>query len=371
MSRILNMKKIAFIINKLSGGGAERVLSILANKFSEDYNVDIITIFSDEVKYNIDENISIIHIKGKSKFKLIRFYQKLRAIRKQIRRNKYDYVISFLYDVNIYTILSLINYNKTKLIVSERNDPFNEPQSKWIRRIRDFLYKKPETIVFQTVEAQQYFDNKIKKHTFVISNPLNPKLQNYNDLIDCDKKNIIIGVGRLEEQKDFKTLIKAFAIFRHSNNNFKLMIYGDGPQKQELIDFVKVLKIEDSVIFSGFIDNIYEEMAKSKIFVLTSKFEGISNALMEAMALGLPSISTDCPIYGSRSLIKHGENGFLVDIGDYEKIAYYLTLLANDNVIYENVSRQSRDIKKTNSVNNIYSIWKEVLYNISIPKNGD
>jgi len=357
---------ITFVIGKLSTGGAERVVSILANLFSrKGYKVYIYMLFGTEVIYEIEPNVTIEAISHRSKFRIVRMIYKITTLRKKIKKNHSLKVISFLYDCNIYTIISTIMLKKVDVIVSERNNPYTEPNNYWLKKIRNFSYLFSDKVVFQTEEAKNYFRQSIVRKGTIIMNPLNP---NIGDPIFSDRSNVIIGIGRLEDQKDFQTLIKAFNIVQLKHKDYTLNIYGDGPLIKELMGLCVQLGIDDKVVFKGFSKDIYSEIKKSKIFVLTSKFEGISNALIECMSLAIPSISTDCPIYGSRMLIDNGYNGFLCPVGDFQEISNKICHIIENPDLYDFISTNSYKIREKLKPEYIFEQWEKVIYDINNKK---
>lgn len=303
------MKKILFICLDLNNGGAERVISTLANELSQKYEVGIYMIKpSGEVKYLINESITLINN--------TRFLFSLPNIRRTIKNFDADVVVSFLAKTNIIVSLALVGSHQ-KLIVSERNDPNQNPKSKVIRYLRDYLYEFADIkgFVFQTKDAQAYFSKKVQKKSLVIHNPLVSQLPDF-----VKEKNFhrIVNVGRLDSQKNQRMLIKAFSNLPN-NGNYILDIYGDGEMKSELIEYSKELGVEERVNFKGTTNKIHEEIKDAGLFAFSSDYEGMSNALIEAIAIGIPTLSTNHPIGGAKELIKDRENGLLTEVANAER----------------------------------------------------
>ena len=180
-----------------------------------------------------------------------------------------------------------------------------------------------------------------------------------------EHKKEIIGVGRLEPQKNWPMLLSAFEKFVETHGEYVLTIYGEGPLRTELQERINnsaVLNVKVSL--PGFIDNMYEVLNKSGIFVLPSNFEGLSNAMLESMALGIPTICTDCPAYGAREVIRDGENGLLIPVGDVDALVEKLCMVADDEMLASTLSRNSVKIREELSLNVIVEQWENVINNV-------
>ena len=166
-----------------------------------------------------------------------------------------------------------------------------------------------------------------------------------------DKK--IVAVGRLEPQKNHKLLLRAFAEFAATHKEYVLEIYGKGELEEELKALARELGIEKHVQLRGFSGKVKEEINNAAMYVLSSDYEGISNSMLEAIALGVPVIATDCPIGGSRMYIEDGVNGLLVPVGDMQTMAAAMKRIADDAEFRESLSRQGRKLREQNRVEQI------------------
>ena len=231
-----------------------------------------------------------------------------------------------------------------------------------MRKIVCHLYKKADGFVFQTEDAKKYFDGIIKCESKIIPNPINPKF--IKEPYSKTRKKNIVTVGRLEEQKNHELLIDAYKEVVKDFPEYKLLIYGDGSKREKLESIIKDNKLEKNVILMGKKDDIENEIYDASLFVLSSDYEGMPNALMEAMALGLPSISTDCPCGGSKMLINNEENGILVKTGDKKDMAKAINRLIENKELCKKLSNNSYKIKDEYSIENIQEKWLSFIERI-------
>lgn len=311
--------KILFCIGSMRKGGAERVISVLSNYFIKDHELIILTTIKNRSHYELDKRIKHLSLDNNqvSKFLIKRNSDRVKKMKEIIIREDPDIIISFLPEQS-FRILSLKKKLKKKIIVSVRNDPKREYKSLSYQLCMRLLYKKADGFVFQTVDAKKYFNKKIQDRSIVIENPINEDF--FSNAYDEKKEKIIVTAGRLTEQKNQTLLINAFSKLNKKYDDYKLFLYGDGKLKESLMKLVKDLSLEKRVIFKGISNNLKKDLKNAKLFVLSSDYEGMPNALMEAMALGLPVISTDCPCGGPRHLIKNSFNGLLIENKSEEEL---------------------------------------------------
>lgn len=365
-------KKIVFCINSLEKGGAERVLSVLSNNFSNNNDVYIITMAKGKIMYHFNDNIKIIQLSENEKKMQYssKILYKINLVLKTIRRIKKlknylksitpDIIISFLPEASFMTLLA--NNKKFKLIVSDRNDPNIEYSSKIYRFLVRNLYPKSDGFVFQTHDAKKYFDSFIDfniKHYDIIYNPVDEKFLLEND--PNFRNNVIVSVGRLTEQKNFSLLIDSFNKIKKDINDYKLIIYGEGPLRKTLEDKIKKYNLDNSVLLPGISNQIEKEIKNARMFVMSSNYEGMPNALIEAMCLGLPVISTDCPCGGPKMLIENGKNGFLVPVGDENELANKMLTIINDSNYSKKFSREAKKISSLVNQKYVTDRWKKVI----------
>lgn len=347
------MKRIAIVAHGLDGGGAERVASILANHFASDgYKVCFIAAYSSKKIYKLEPSIEYNFIETSCKNKIVKFMDRSRKIYSTIKRFGAEKVISFIYDETVLCSLS----RKIPIIYTLRNNPANVTKDK---KLCILLYKRAEKIVFQTPQARDFFPENISKKGFVIGNPLSDGLPYwYNEPVH---EKVIMTACRLTEQKNLKMLIEGFSNFHEKHNDYILRIFGEGPLLEELKTYCARIGIEKFVEFPGYSSNVHREMVRALLFALTSDFEGVSNSMLEALAIGVPTICTDCPPGGAAMYIKSGENGILIPVGNVEALTDALTKLADNPDLCKKISMESVKIRSQLEAGNIYNQWKDVV----------
>lgn len=348
---------IVFTISQLSGGGAERVVSLLSGCFVEKGNtVTIITFLDKERVYPLNEKVRLEELKCSSE-RFIGTISQIRALRKKIKNIRPDVIISFLPVVNMITLVADLGLN-SKVIVSERNDPYQNPRKKVVRVMRNFLYHLSDGFVFQTMDARDYFGKYAIERGTVIANPLTGTLpEPYKGI---RKKKFVTAV-RLDPQKNLEMLIDAFSRFEKLYPDYTLEIYGEGSQRSYLENKCKEMNVENKVVLKGFSKNLHENILDASAFIMSSNYEGMSNSLLEALALGVPVISTDHPIGGARMFIKNGNNGILTKVGDTDEMFNALLFAANNPEKMQAMADEAIRIRQQISVEKIVSQWMSYI----------
>lgn len=354
--------RILFTIGNLDSGGAEKVVATLANSFAKDgFDVGILLVSTSEKEtfFHLNEKISVIPLLDSSKKVSIKKKTKLLAAK--IKSFNPDIVISFLNYVIFYTYFALRKLKKDKgikFIVSERNNPKAVPESWLLRRLRNHIFKKADGCVFQTKEAQSYF-KKIKKG-LVIPNPVFLNNKSIFDYKNDERKQTILMVGSDKPEKNRSMAFKAFALFKKTHPKHELVIVGSASNAKEL-DLLDELNIENSVRFVGKSNNWHEKFSSSEMFILTSDFEGMPNALLEACALQIPCISTNCPSGGPKEILNDGKNGVLVNVGDYNSLAMEMSKLADSKQARDELSLKNKKTKIKYSSELIANKWIDFI----------
>lgn len=353
------MKKVLFVNSCLTGGGSERVMSIIANVFSNN-NIETEMVLLREKgpdTYFIDNKIKCYRFHYKNKNKIIMAIDRVKQLRKIIKNGNYDYVISFMYDINITTIVASLAL-KTSLIISERNDPNQRKTFRLFKNIEFLLYNKSKKVVFQTKEVLDLFPKYIKEKSVVILNPIRKDLPNVHE---GKKEKIIFAAGRLTEQKNFRMLINAFYEFNKIYPEFKLKIYGKGPLYNELKKQINEMRLNGKVELCGYIENLNEITKSYYMYISSSNYEGISNSMLEAIAMGIPSICTNCPVGGAAATIKDEENGILIPVNDEKALFEKMIYLVENKDVYKKISQNGTLLRETLSEEKISQLWLDLI----------
>ena len=343
--------KILFYINAIHHGGAERVMVNLAKEIS-DRGIEciLVTSFYDTWEYPLDkkvQRISLFDEKLNDGFfkKNVKLVSKLRKV---ISLEKPDLVLSFMAEPNFRALLASIGL-KNKTIISVRNDPEKEYPSFLFRCLAKSLYLLADGVVFQTKDAQAWFSKKIREKSTIIYNPIESVF--YNSVYKGNRKNIVT-TGRLTEQKNHKLLIDAFhKIAEKVDDN--LYIYGEGELRGQLEHQINELNLTDRCFLPGATHNIPQAINSARLFVLSSDYEGMPNSLMEAMAMQIPCISTDCPSGGPRELMGTEGEKYLVPVGNAAGLSkLMLEVLTSENETMRNirVMEQQAECFETNCI---------------------
>lgn len=349
------MKRHIFFIGTLRNGGAERVVSILASKMAQQgMDTEILMYYDKPVFYEISAKVKLTVVEKetgtKSKAK------NLLWIRKYFKKNA-KVVISFLAPFNIMALAANIG-SGTPIIVADRNDPTKVPAKFVVRKVRDFLYRFAEGIVIQTEKNKAYFSKMVQKKSVVIYNPVD--LKEYAGIaLETPKERKIVTAGRLMPQKNQKMMIQAFSEVVKKYPDYELVIYGDGPSEEALKKIIAELGITDKVSMPGNVKNLHDRIKSAEIFVLSSDYEGMPNALIEAMCLGLPSVSTK--VSGATDLIKHRHNGMLVELDRQEELVQTLLELIENKKMAEEISKNAVKLNEDLELSKIIKQWIDFI----------
>lgn len=360
------MKTVMFVIEMLSSGGAERVTSVLANEFCiAGYNVHLVTYIKKENEYILDEKICRYNIEiDKSKTRLKGIKEKYFGLRKIINKVKPDTIISLATPKTITMLTMASKGQKCDIILSERNDPNSYPSSNILKKIRYFCYKNADGVIFQTEDAKNYFSKSIQKKSKVIPNPIKENLPEAP--LDKKREKIIVNYCRLEKQKNLYLLIDAFILISNDLPEYKLIIYGDGPLKNELEKYIDTNNMQQRIFIFKFQQDIHNKIKNASLFVSSSNYEGISNSMLEALAIGIPTVCTDCPVGGARMMIKSEQNGILVPVNDVNMLSESMKEVIMNERLANKLSYNSRKIKEELNGMNISREWIEFIENINI-----
>ena len=354
--------KIIYTLASLGSGGAERVVTLLANRMNAmGHQVEIVCLKYDDVYYQTDDGVKVVlaeHLGDN--------LPELFWLRRHIRKEKPNVVIAFTEGVYCFTIAALLG-TKIPVIASERLDP---SAMTWKRNLLKRLFLPyADWLVVQTRSIKEYFPKSIQKKTSVIYNPVNlpqtssltpdPSPKGEVSGKSEGKMNRIISVARLFPQKNQEMMIRAFAKIVEKYPDWHLVIYGEGPLRAQLEALVSSFKFQERVLLPGRTDHVVEELRKSKIFCLSSDYEGMSNSMIEAICVGLPIVSTK--VSGTDELIEDGENGLLVDIGDEKGMTDALEKLIQNETLMKQMGETNLKKASLFHIDTIVSEWKELI----------
>lgn len=345
------MERIIFFIGTLGEGGAQRVISILAKAMTDSgRSVKILLYKEQQLFYSVDDRVEIDYVIRETQTSNI--VKNLLYIRRYFHLNA-DRIFSFLAPFNILAIIAHIGLKNT-LVVADRNDPRKVPANVVLRKIRDFLYRFANGVVLQTRSNQAYFSKTVQKKSIVICNPVD--LGEKQGLALRSKKGkTIVSIGRLMPQKNQQLLIRAFADMHREYPEYQLVIYGEGPERENLEKLAEELGVSEWVSMPGNKKNIFDYIASAEMFVLSSNYEGMPNALIEAMCLGLPVVSTK--VSGAIDLIRHDENGLLAECGSQEQLKQMMIKIASDAQLRKSYGENAVQINEQLSLDSVSRQW--------------
>lgn len=353
------MKKLMFYINALHHGGAERVIAYLANRFSQkEYECIMVTSIKEPWEYPLVEQVKRVTVfeEGMPKNFVSRNFRAILRLRQLIDFEKPDLIISFMAEPNFRALVANIG-KKSKSLISVRNDPNMEYPNLLFKLSAKLLYPLADGIVFQTRDAKQWFSKSIQDKSKIILNPVEEVF--FNTPLKEVRKGIVT-TGRLVEQKNHALLIKAFAKIANQVED-DLYIYGEGELKEELLSLINNLGLGHRIHLPGAVKNVPEVLSGAKLFVLSSDYEGMPNSLMEAMAMGLPCISTDCPCGGPRRLLK---SDMLIRINNEIELSEKMLEVVVNEQLKINNEKINRDLSLSYTTNSIINIWDGYISDI-------
>lgn len=360
------MQKIAFYIDNMNRGGAQRVMTNLCEYYAEK-GIRVVLIndypsIGDRPTYVLPDPIKRVYLqeeyeRNPIKNNIVRL-KKLRAV---LRDEGPDLVLSFLGGPNLRAILATIGLD-LKIVVSVRNDPNMEYSKGGLKKsIVRKLFQLADGCVFQTRDAQAYFTEKVQKKSEIIFNPVNEK---FYGAFRSPNAGEIVTAGRMNAQKRHDVLIQAFALHEKEYPNSVLYIYGDGPLRAQLEELVNSLHLNEKVHLPGNIPDLEKKLETASVFVLSSDYEGMPNALMEAMAAGVPTVSTNCPCGGPKALA--GDTGAicLTECGNVDELATAMNEIVGDKNRAQRMSVLAKKRADLFKPEEVYKQWDKYLSSI-------
>ena len=346
--------KISFFIGGMRRGGAERVMSILANDYCQrGWDVDIVLLLNNAVEYDLDSRINIVNITKKAGGYLKNAPRWLGGIRKYLKNRKPDRVVSFVGRINALVLTASMGL-KLPIVVSERNDPKHDGRGAFMQWYCNRIYHQAKAIVYQNEHEKSCFSKSLEKKGCIIPNPVSVAA------VKTEPSTIVATAGRLIEQKNQKILVSAMAQVHKVYPDVKCRIYGEGNLRAPLQTQIEELGLQNVVSLEGNVKDIHQRLADCGIFALTSNFEGLSNALIEAMMVGLACITTDYP--GARELITDGENGLVVPMNDADALASaIIKLIENKDGCADTLAEQGQSFAARFKAETVLAQWHTVI----------
>ena len=357
---------IACLIHSLDGGGAERVMAGLASRLSlRGHRVTLIT-FDDgqQDRHAIDESVQRVTLNlssdAKAAFaKVNQIRRRHRAIARAIRDLAPDVVLSFCDRTNI-DVLSAVGGQSTPIVISERSDPARQSLGPFWNAIRKRVYRRASTVIALTEPSAVYL-REFSDPVHVIHSAIeSPRITSVRDQASAQK--VIAGAGRLEHEKGFDRLVSAFATATADDAAWRLVIYGDGSQRQRLVSQTRMLGVQDRVDFPGWVRPLAEPLSQSTLFCLPSRYEGFPSVLLEAMSMGVPSISVDCES-GPRVIVDHELNGLLVE-SSIEGLAAGMSRLVENAEEREKLGRAGKSVVEQFSWEKMVDRYEAILRDV-------
>ncbi len=383
--------KIALLIPTLNGGGAERVMSTMANYWAS-HGHEVLLVTHDRSEndfYPLDSRVvrhgfDISKPPGSPLDTVKHNIQRITLPRRCMVDVRPDAVISFTVRMNVQNLIALRGTG-IPVIVSERNNPLAQQQPLPFTLLRRYLYPKSSALVVQTEAARMWalgFMPHEKVH--VIPNPVSMQQESLKqtimacstgqiipgkgfDLHGC--RHLITAAGRFTHQKGFDLLIEAFSRATRDTNDWCLMILGEGEDRSFMQDLISRLSLQDRVFLPGMIQNLEPVLKKSTFFVLSSRYEGFPNVLLEAMAMSLPVISTDCP-FGPSEIVNNGVDGILVPNGNVRALAGAMEHLMVHEDARRMLGEHARVSSERFSLDTVMHQWEALLETITSPSRG-
>lgn len=346
--------KVGFVVSGLGFGGAERVTCNLTKWFSK--NGDTVSLYltkpRQEKEYQLPETTLLFECYSSKNIEII---SNLKAA---FKKDRPSCVIVMGTPMCVHAVPALSGLG-IPFIVSERSAPNNALMSRKTRLLSHFLIQFADACIFQTNGAKACFSRKVQKKGYVIPNPL--IVEELPEAYYGKRKNVLVAVGRYVPEKNYSMLIAAFKIVLKKHPGFQLIIYGDGKQKDELI---AVIDGEKRIMLHPSIPSVVDEIKDAYGYILSSNLEGMPNSLMEAMAVGLPCVSTDCPSGGPFELINNNVNGLLVKVNDTLEMAQAITSLIENPEFANQIGKEAVKLREKLDISIIGEQWKHVIQTV-------
>lgn len=355
------MGKLVIYVDSLSRGGAEHVSVTLAD-YAAHHGIECILLTERilQNEYPVPKGVKRISLEldhcGNKYFHYLSNVSRLRSKLKEIKPDR----LLVMDTPGCLLAIPATRGLPIRVIVSERNDPNHFPGKNVVKHISRTLMKYADGFVFQTEDAKKFYDKKLRNRGTVIYNPL--YIEKLPTIYNGRRAKKIVTMGRLSEQKNQKILIEAFSKIEGAYPEYELIIYGEGSLRETLEKQVRDLGIEQKVKLPGNDANVLEKIRDAGIFVLSSNYEGMPNALIEAMALGIPSISTDCPCGGPKTLVQPYINGLLFPVEDVDALVSCIKYFIENEEKADEIGMRATEIRTLLASNRICEEWSKYIW---------
>ena len=397
-------KKVLAVISVLKGGGAERVLALLANELNnQGCEVELLTtssckeaviqpelnskipllILQEMIRdsqflrlyYRLLRIVSSILCKPFEQFKktppvlfsclsfLAEYHGEIKALKNKLKKEPETTLVVFLQPAIPIALLATRGL-PNRVIISERCDPKRLMKSRYGYGFVKKYYERADKVVFQTQQAKEIYPPNISQKGTVICNPIKEGLP---EPYRGERNKNITTFCRISKQKNLPMLVEAFALVHKEFPQYRLRIIGQPNNDDDLMALEETksaiarLGVADAVEFLPFTNNVHQEIIKDAMYVNSSDYEGISNAMLEAMAIGMPVVCTDCPVGGAAAVIEHGVNGLLVEVGNSQMCAQAIKRVIADQELAAQLSQNAQKIREDLSLFRIGMKWMELL----------
>lgn len=398
-------KQLMFVMPVMKGGGAEKVAALLLNEFNKNgYECELVLTNSDRsevIDRGLDTDIRLTVLRetfpkngvlkklfivafrlfaslickipetlgkrvpagwARLSFKA-QYYDGLNALKKHFEKKPDASILSFLQPSIPLTLLAAEGL-PNRVVVSERADPYRLLKKRYGYNFIKKYYQRANAVVFQTNDAKAAYPDNISEKGTVIFNPINDKLP---EPYFGEREKYVTTFCRVSRQKNLPVLVEAFAGFHKEFSDYRLKIIGE-PQNDddrsalnETKALADKLDITEYIDFMPFSAQVHSLIIRDAMYVNSSDYEGMSNAMLEAMAIGMPVICTDCPIGGANAVINNNENGILTQVGNAEEMCEAMKKIASDSTFAEKLSRNASQIRYNLSLENTAKKWMELL----------
>ncbi|MBE6576888.1 MAG: glycosyltransferase family 4 protein [Ruminococcaceae bacterium] len=351
--------KICFCIGKLTFSGAENVIRYLAGELiKKGYDVSVVLTGEMPGENDSIEGLTVegAIVRGSG---IKNTVKRILAVRRALKKLRPDVFVIFNFAMAFTAVPAAMFFRKTKVVVCERNDPTSVPPSKKRQKARNFVFGLSDVCVSQTDNIAEYFKDVVKNNV-VIPNPIRARGEMCADV--SERSRVFATVARLDDyQKNQTMMIRAFASVVKKHPEYELHFLGSGPDLEKYTKLISELGIEDNVRLLGNVAAPLDYIRNCRGFLLSSKYEGMPNALIEAMSIGLPCVSTDCLGGGAAALIADGENGFLVGLNDETAFADRICKLIEDDELCRKLGNSAYEINETLNGEKIVSKWESLF----------